>query len=471
MGLLSKTVKIFPTGKAIAHYKELGYDAKHMQELEVKVEDLTSCSTVIVEVECDYCGKIKLIKYVDYNAQTKNGIQKCCCLDCAKLKQEESMIEKYGHKAALQVPEIKKKVQTTNQEKYGSNSPTGNKKVREKQKETMLKKYGVEYPSQSKEIRDKIKATNMERYGVENVLSNKFVQDKIKQTNLERYGVENVFLNKEIKDKRDASIMMKFGTLYPLQNKKCLDKLKETNMEKYGVENISQFEETRQKIQKTFLEKYGVNTPSKNKEVQNKIKETNMKKYGAKSVLCLPSFHERSRQVDMERYGVYHHLQNSEILAKQKATFYKHGTCLTSKQQNYICNLYKGILNFPVKHYNADIYLSDNNLIVEYDGSGHSLSVIRGNLTQEEFDQKEIIRNNIIKREGYKQMRIISSRDLLPSDQVLLQMLSDTIEYFSNYPDHSWIEFNIDLSILRNAEYKDGILYDYGDLRTIKEAS
>lgn len=67
-------------------------------------------------------------------------------------------------------------------------------------------------------------------------------------------------------------------------------------------------------------------------------------------------------------------------------------------------------------------------------------------------------------------MRIISEKDLLPSDQILFQMLSEARSYFSTYPNHSWIEFNISTSTVRNAENKDGIPYDFGTLRTIKDS-
>ena len=115
MGIISETVKVYPRGKAIKHYKEKGYNAKYNQELEVKVEDLSECSTALVETICDYCGKLREpIKYVTYNSQTKNGTQKCCCLDCASLKRSEVIMEKYGYLNAMQVPEIKKKTQETN---------------------------------------------------------------------------------------------------------------------------------------------------------------------------------------------------------------------------------------------------------------------------------------------------------------------------------------------------------------------
>lgn len=472
MGIISKTVKVFPRGKAVAHYKEKGYDAKYGQELEVKVDDLLTCSTVLIEVECDYCNQNRRwIKYVNYNAQTKNGTRKCCCLDCAYLKQEETMIEKYGYKSPLQVPEIKNKFQKTNQERYGSNSPAGNAAVREKQKKTLMENYGVEHPSQSKEVQDKIKQTCLERYGVENVLLNDNIKEKIKQTNLERYGVENVLLNKEIRNKRDATLIENFGTLYPLQNEECLEKMKRTNAEKYGVEFISQTKEVKEKVRQTSLERYGVNNPSQNEEVKEKIEKTNLEKYGVKSLLSLSSFHEHSREVDMERYGVYHHLQNPEILAKQKETFYQHGTCPTSKQQTYLCKLYQGELNYPLMMYSLDIYLPNEKIDIEFDGSGHRLSCQFGSVTEEEFKRKEIIRNSTIKNAGIRTVRIISSHDYLPSDTILLQMLETSKQYFLDYPDHSWIEYNIDDSTIRNAEHKNGVSYDFGELRKINKVT
>ncbi len=412
MGLITKTVKVYPYGKAIQHYREKGYDAKYKQELEVKVEDLSLCSTALIVTSCDYCGKIKEPqKYVDYNAQTKNGTEKCCCLDCAPLKREEAMIKRYGNKTPYNVPEIREKIQATNLEKYGSVSPSGNAEIREKQKETLMKNYGVENPSQSKEIQDKRKQTNLEKYGVENVFLNKEIKDKIQQIIVEKYGVENVFLNKEIKDKRNAILIEKYGTLYPLQNEECLEKYKQTSLDKYGCEFHIQSEEVQQKIKQTNIEKYGVENPLMNKEIQDKIKQTNLEKYGVECLLYLPSFHEHSREIDIERYGVYHHLQNPEILSKQKDTFYKNGTCPTSKQQIYLHQLYGGELNYSFKMYNLDIFLPDEKINIEFDGSGHFLSVKRGSITKEEFDQKEIIRNNIIKREDYKVIRIISSKD------------------------------------------------------------
>ena len=140
----------------------------------------------------------------------------------------------------------------------------------------------------------------------------------------------------------------------------------------------------------------------------------------------------------------------------------------SSKQQEYLCDLYGGILNYPFKCFALDILIPDENLNIEFDGSGHKMSITLGSTTEEDFEKKELYRNVAIKKAGYKQMRIISSTDKLPSDEILLRMLQETRDYFTLYPNHSWYEFNIDSSTFRNAENPIGSPYDFGALRTIK---
>ena len=195
------------------------------------------------------------------------------------------------------------------------------------------------------------------------------------------------------------------------------------------------------------IDKYGIAIPSKSEEIKEKTRLTNLK-----------------------RYGVPYTQQSLEVRAKANETLCKNGTQKTSKQQLYLYSIFGGEINYPISYYAADICFPEEKLIIEYDGGGHDLRVTLGRLTQEEFDQKEIIRHNILKREGYNRINIVSITDKLPSDQILLQMLSDARSYFSEYPHHSWIEFNIDTSTVCNAENQQGIPYQFGTLRTIKDS-
>lgn len=212
--------------------------------------------------------------------------------------------------------------------------------------------------------------------------------------------------------------------------------------------------------------------PLQNEEVKEKIKNTCESRYGKN---YKQKFIKKAIETFKNNTGYEHSLQCPEVREKITKTYYKNGTCPVSRQQLYIYSLYKDFndgveLNYPISRYSADICIPDEKLDVEVDLGGHTLSVKLGTITQEEFDHKEVVRNNIIKRAGYKIMRIVSSKDDIPSDFILLQMLSETKQYFSRYPNHSWIEWNLDSSIVRNAEQNEGTNYDFGKLRRIKKS-
>lgn len=271
--------------------------------------------------------------------------------------------------------------------------------------------------------------------------------------------------------KSEETHFLNHGVNKPLQTQESMDKFKDTCKERYSVENVFQSEEYKNKIRCTLLEKYGVDSVFKVPEFEEKRKNTWISHYGVDSPLKSEEILEKVKNTNLKKYGYPCVLQAPEIKEKISKSFYKHSSIPTSSQQLYIQNLYDGELNYPIKYYNADICFPDEKLDIEIDFGGHNLPVKMGKLTQEEFDKKEIIRNNIIKREGYKQMRIISSKDYLPQDEKLLEMLEHTRQYFSDYPNHSWIEYNIDSSSIRNAENKDGVFYDYGELRKIKKSA
>lgn len=266
---------------------------------------------------------------------------------------------------------------------------------------------------------------------------------KVKEVSLLRYGVDNYAKTKECREKMESTMEKLYGVKHALQSEEFRNSYKNTCKERYGDSYGKQFTE---KAFETFCEKTGYDFPSQSPKVREKI-----------------------TQSYIDKYGYMNPAQSPEVREKITKTLYANSSQKTSRQQRYINNLYQGILNFPVKYYSVDIYLSDDNIIIEYDGGFHTGNIITGRETVEEYKHKEIIRNNIIKREGYKQIRIVSKKDLLPTDQALLQMLSDAKQYFSLYPEHSWVEFNIDTSLLRNAEHKDGIFYDFGTLRRIKD--
>ena len=72
--------------------------------------------------------------------------------------------------------------------------------------------------------------------------------------------------------------------------------------------------------------------------------------------------------------------------------------------------------------------LLNDNIIIEYDGTGHDLNVRLGGISQEEFVQKENKRNKYMLSMGYKVARIVHNKEILPNRDVLLK-LKDKILY------------------------------------------
>lgn len=293
---------------------------------------------------------------------------------------------------------------------------------------------------------------------------------KRENTMLKNYGVKNACYLEEVKDKKKKTSFERYGVEFPFQCEEIKEKIKDTNIKKYGVPNSSQNFEIKSKIEVTNIERYGYKNPMSSQVIQQKLKQTLLDKYGVENPMQNKEIRERASDTCFKKFGVRNPSQSLQIRQTISNTFYKNGTQATSLQQLYLHNLYGGKLNYPIKYYNIDICLIDLKIAIEYDGGGHMLSVTTGKETLEEYNRKTIIRDKIVKQAGYKQIRIISSKDYLPSDEILLQMLEQAKEYF-NITNHTWVEYNIDSSIMRNAEHKEGVFFNFGELRKIKKVS
>ena len=293
---------------------------------------------------------------------------------------------------------------------------------------------------------------------------------KTEETVFLRYGVSSYAKTDKFKEIMEDMMITKHGVKHYSQTQEYKEKWHNTCKERYGNGYRKQFVN---KAFETFYGKTGYEYPSQSPEVREKIIKSYIDHYGVGNPQLSSEVRERTEKTCLERYGCTTPFQSEDVKEKIAQTSYRNGTVPTSKQQFYLFNLYKSIddsvqLNYPISHFNADICLLTEKIDIELDCGGHNLSVKTGQLTQEQFDKKELIRDRVIKKEGYKIIRIISNTNKLPYDHVLLQMLSKAKQYFDDYPNHTWIEFNIDNSVIRNAINKDGSLYDYGKLRTIK---
>ena len=249
----------------------------------------------------------------------------------------------------------------------------------------------------------------------------------------------------------------------------AINKIQETFLRKYGTITPYNIPGVREKAEATLLKNWGTKSSLANPEIRERIKQTCNIKYGGNAPACDEQIKQKQQQTFIERYGNYCSSYVPEIQAKIAKSLAGSNSVHTSSQQLYLHDIWGGILNYPIKQYNVDICLEENKIVIEYNGSGHDLSVKYQTMTQEEFQHREIVRNNVIKRAGYKIIHLISHTDKLPSDPKLLEILELSKQYFNEYPNHSWIEWHLDDGFYCNAEHKDGIPYDFGELRKIKK--
>lgn len=425
MMLITKEVEIKWSNPNKKWYTEKGYIfTKNRDKFIVKTEDLQKCSEIRIEVFCDYCleeGIEHIISksYKDYVVQKeKSPIKKDCCKKCLPKKNKESNLLVYGVENTAQLPKTREKFRQTSLERYGTIHPMKTEKYLEKMKNTCLEKYGTEYYMTSNDFKNKAKNTCKEKYNVNNYSETEEFKEKYKNTCQKKYGCNNTFQFEEFKEKT-----------------------KETCLKKYGVENYRLTDKYKEQVKNTSLKKYGVEHYSQAEEVIDKKYKTNI-----------------------ERYGFENPMKNNEIKLKQMSSMYDNNNIRCSRQQKYICKLVNGELNYFIKDNNkfsfVDIALIDEKIYCEFDGSGHELSIIHEQKTEHEFKEYEKRRTYGLIKSGWKEIRIISKKDYLPSDEIIINMFDDAKILF-NQGFHR-IVFDIDNGTYKTSKFKD--IYDYGKL-------
>lgn len=201
------------------------------------------------------------------------------------------------------------------------------------------------------------------------------------------------------------------------------------------------------KIPENALEKYGYRSTLRIPEIHESVIKNNLKKYGCENPLESAEIRAKGVRTMQNRYGCSYTLQSDELREKCNRTLYENGDDITatSRQQRYLCDLYKGELNYSIWIYHIDILLSDN-ICCEYDGSGHDLSVKLGNETRENFIRKENKRITFLTNHNYKLFKILSNTDILPSDEILLNIKKRAFEILK-VQNYMYYEYNLDTNI------------------------
>ncbi len=366
--LLTEIVETHWNSKTKKRYIDLGYQYTNIRDsLFVKVQDLSKYSEVEVNIKCDYCGKIFKRTYHKYLISHDDNLGDCCN-HCKTVKIKSTCKQKYGVESYSMLDECKEKV-----------------------KQTCLERFNVEYSMQSSEIKEKAYNTNLIKYGFKHPSQNKEVQNKSKQTMLERYGVEWAMQSKDISTKAQKAFRERF------------------------VNNKENALDLKRRKEQTCMDRYGYSNPSQVPEFKDKMKQTCLMRYNVEYAIQSPEIRKRIEKTTEERYGHKYTFKNDNIKQKAVMSYYLNGTCPTSKPQIELYNLLVEIygnceLNYPCSDCLLDCMVNIDDILIdiEYDAP-----------YWHQDEQRDRRRDEFVKSQGYKVLRIVSGRKIPTKEQLI----------------------------------------------------
>lgn len=215
--ILTKEIKIKVAFQKVKYYRELGYDVKAHDVINVKVEHLSPGSNNRIQVKCDICGKEKDVSYRKYLQNINNGSGLnlyTCSVKCSKIKSKNTCMQKYGVDNPWKDSKVRTKCSQTKEDRYGDK----NYNNRDQAKETCLEKYNVINPGQIEEVKDKIVNTMNERYGVNYYTVASDFKEKSERTSLKNYGTKHPMQNQEYFNKHQEHLKKWKNYTYPSGN-------------------------------------------------------------------------------------------------------------------------------------------------------------------------------------------------------------------------------------------------------------
>ncbi|NPV12800.1 MAG: hypothetical protein HPY57_13525 [Ignavibacteria bacterium] len=426
--ILTKKLTIKTTNKNITHYKNLGYEIKSGDIIEIIPDELPFSSKTIIEVSCDICNKTQKISIFSYRRNI-NNYGYYTCKKCSDNKKKETCIKKYGVDSYTKTDEYILKTKETKNKRYGNENFVNI----EKQKETNNKKYGKDYYIQTDEFKNKTLETMNNKFGVDYALQSDIILSKLKMTNNKKYGCDFVLQSDEIKNK-----------------------IKNTKKEKYGYENYN----NRLKFKNTCVERFGVENPMKNEIIKQKLMNIIYEKYGVYYPMQLEEFYLKmiKNGYKIEKY------ENSDLYYQgtyEKDFLDKYYSIISIKRGPTIKYEYNGIEHY----YYSDFYYEKLNLIIE----------IKSKKWYEEHLEKNIIKEKACREQGYNYIFIID-KNYTVFDQLIkheiynknhcwqydlrLNTLNDDIEYLKTK--------NIDINDININDFELKYV-DNNDKVTLKE--
>lgn len=346
--LITKTVQIKITFKNIDYYKEIGFNVKLGDVMDMSTDKLPFYCKRNVEVECDICHKIKTIRISTYHKSIQNGGYYACSQKCSHDKVVKTTQAKYGTDCYNKLEESHKKSKETKLKLHGDENYVNT----EKQQATCLRKYGKKSYMETHEFRDKSKVTMNEKYNVDHALQNDEIKENWITTNISTYGTKT-----------------------PLQNEEVKKKISKTKKELYGDENYN----NRPKYFATCLERFGDTTPMRNEEIKQRIVDTFIRNYGETSPMHVDSIVKKcfKNGLTIRQYKetdvYYQSSYEKDFLDK----YYDKMTIVRGEPLKYE-------FNGKTHKYYPDFYIDDLNLMVEIKSSRWYDKCLEMNLAKQE---------------------------------------------------------------------------------------
>lgn len=295
--------------------------------------------------------------------------------------------------------------------------------ITEKSYQTYVKQHHIKYGDCCIKCQPlKNRLCCLDKYGVDNGSKTEEAKDKIKRVFQQKYNVDNISQLDSVK-----TILLKKAK----ENASTGESTRKTTMLKlYGVTNAMYSKELVKRQQQAIFDKYGVYHPKQNTEIKQREKEHNIEKYDVPYVLQVSEIRQRIEATCVEKYGAKCCLSNEEIRTKITQTLVNNGNVPTSSQQlklyQMLIEMYGACeLNVSCGRCALDCVIQVNGIKIdiEYDGA-----------YWHQNKQKDRRRDEYVKSQGYKVLRIISDR-ILPTQKQLAEKIDFLIstEYKFTY--------------------------------------
>ena len=118
--LLTKELEIRIAGNVLNYYKERNIDVLPNKVNKLPIELVNPKSHLIVDAQCDVCGKNVKVQLRRYNQSMSRGGYYTCSSKCSVEKRKESCLNKWGSTNFFETDEFKVKSKNTMFEKWGT---------------------------------------------------------------------------------------------------------------------------------------------------------------------------------------------------------------------------------------------------------------------------------------------------------------------------------------------------------------